>query len=243
MVPLFLLISLVTPVISHAAETEPVATQPSFFSRIQESIAYFFTFGTEQKIEKLDTLAEKRLNLAQDMTEQDTDANIQEPLQNYLELKDKQNNLLKKIDNNQVLNQVQERTIAQQQVMEQLKNRIDVNGKEGVMQVQEQVVNQVAERIIEKNGTEGTTEFFQKVEHVWAPGTAPKAGESANGNAGVVIEGGTMQFAPGTEGTGTAGPDIQTTVIKSDGGAGQQNNNSGPGQVIENTVDTNGQKP
>jgi hypothetical protein len=93
--------------------------------------------------------------------------------------------------------------------MEQIKTQVGDNLKQEVVQVQERVVNQVAERIIVVNGSEGQTEFFQKVEHVWAPGTGPGGGES-----GVVIEGGQMQFAPGTSAGGSSGADIKNVVIE-----------------------------
>ena len=109
---------------------------------------------------------------------------------------------------------VEERTIEQQKTMEVIKTRMDVDTVERVMQVQEQVVNQVAQRIIETDGLEGTTEFFQKVEHVWAPGTGP------GGESGVVVVGGTMQFAPGTTGGGSSASDIQNVEVKSGGGGG-----------------------
>jgi len=41
-----------------------------------------------------------------------------------------------------------------------------------VRQIQEQVVNQVAQHIVVVDGPEGRNEFFQEVKHVWAPGTS-----------------------------------------------------------------------
>ena len=67
---------------------------------------------------------------------------------------------------------------------------------------------------MEVKGAEAKTEFFEKVEHVWAPGTGPGGGE-----AGVVYEGGgKLIFAPGTSaGSDNATSDIKTVEIKTGG--------------------------
>ncbi|MDZ4209611.1 MAG: hypothetical protein U1C56_00360, partial [Candidatus Curtissbacteria bacterium] len=111
----------------------------------------------------------------------------------------------------------------QQKIMEEIKTKINEVGKQNVVKIQEQVVNKVAERIVVVNGKEGQTEFFNKVEHVWAPGTGPGGevgtsfapGTSGTGNGGVVVEGGLIQFAPGTYDTGNGG-------VIFEGGSGQQ---------------------
>ena len=94
--------------------------------------------------------------------------------------------------------------------MEGIKGKIDIGEQGKVIQVQEQVVNQVAKRIIDINGTEGQTEFLNEVVRVWAPGTGP------GGEAGVVIVGGEMRFATGTSMSGP-GADIKTVEIKTGG--------------------------
>ena len=213
---------------------EVLTSENSIIVKIQEGIEYFFAFGIEKKVAVLEKHAEKRLILAQGYAEDGVDDKVQDVMQNYLQIKEKQNGLLGKIDNGGVLGVVEERTIDQQKTIEEIKTKIDIDGKQGIVEVQEQVVNQVAQRIIDVNGTEGVTEFFQKVEHVWAPGTGP------GGEAGVVIEGGTMQFAPGTSAGGDSSADIQTVVVvegggSSDGGTAVEGGNQGmaPGTSLE----------
>jgi hypothetical protein len=191
---------------------EALTSENSVIVKIQEGIEYFFAFKVENKVQVLERQAEKRLTMAQGYAEDGNNEKVQNLLQSYLQIKERQNNLLGKTDNGEILGQVEERTIEQQKIMEEIKINTNDQGKENIVQVQEQVVNQVAERVIEVNGTEGQTEFFNKVEHVWAPGTGP------GGEAGVVIEGGTMQFAPGTSAGGSSGADIKTVVIEGGGG-------------------------
>jgi hypothetical protein len=206
--------SLFVPKPSKAIDLQEVLTsENSIVVKIQEGIEYFFAFRVENKVEVLEKHAEKRLVMAQGYAEEGNNERVRNLIQNYLQIKERQNNLLGKSNDGEVLGEVQERTIEQQKTMEEIKTKIDKDGKEGVVQVQEQVINQVAQRVIATNGTEGATEFFQKVEHVWAPGTGPGGGE-----AGVVIEGGTIQFAPGTSAGGSAGGDIKTVEVKTGGG-------------------------
>jgi len=173
----------------------------TFFTRIQENVEYFFAFNTEQKVAVLERHADKRLDKAQDLIDQDKGEEVQNQIQNYTQIKEKQNNLLVEGSSGDVLGQIQERTIQQQQTMEQFKQKVDEVQKQVIVQAQEQVVNQVIQRVIEKEGSEGANEFMQKVEHVWAPGTAP--GEAGSGGeSGVVIKGGEMKFASGTGGGG-----------------------------------------
>jgi hypothetical protein len=182
----------------------------SIFLKIKESVQYFFTFGADKKVAVLEKQAENSLDMAQDYADNGDQTEVQNSVQNYLQKKEKQDNLLGKIDENGTLGAVQERTIDQQKTMEEIKMKVDGEVKNEIIQVQEQVVNQVAQRVIVTNGPEGQTEFFNKVEHVWAPGTGPGGGES-----GVVVEGGTMQFAPGTSaGSGNATNDIKTVEVK-----------------------------
>lgn len=227
----FFSISFVTPKTSKAIDFQEMLTsEDSIVVKIQEGIEYFFAFGVKNKVEVLEKHAEKRLVRAQGYAEEGNNEKVQNMLQNYLQIKERQNNLLGKFKDGEVLGAVTERTIEQQKTMEEIKIKIDEDGKQQVVQVQEQVVNQVAQRIIEVNGPEGQTEFFQKVEHVWAPGTGP------GGESGVVVVGGTMQFAPGTSAGGPSGADIQNVVVVEGGGSGGgttvvdgNNQNSAPG--------------
>jgi hypothetical protein len=211
----FFSISLFTPKPSKAFDLqETLTSENSIIVKIQEGLQYFFAFRVENKVAVLDKQAEKRLVMAQGYAENGDGERVQNLMQSYLQIKERQNNLLGKTDDGDVLGAVEERTIEQQKTMEEIKNKIDDDGKQGVIDIQEQVVNQVAERIVVVNGTEGQTEFFNKVEHVWAPGTGP------GGETGVVIEGGTMQFAPGTSAGGSSGTDIQNVVVEGGGGSG-----------------------
>jgi len=216
-------ISLFIPKTAQAFDLQEALTSgDSIVVKIQEGIEYFFAFKVENKVAVLEKHAEKRLTMAQGYAEKGNNEKVQNLMQNYLQIKERQNNLLGKTDNEKALGEVEERTIYQQKTMEEIKTKIDEDGKQNVIQVQERVVNQVAERIVKINGTKGQTEFFQKVEHIWAPGTGPGGeagtsfmpGTSGTGNGGVVIKGGSMQFAPGTSGDETSGVVIE-------GGSGQ----------------------
>lgn len=226
LITLFLLLGLIFPQKAKAIDLQDVvASGESLIVKVQETVEYFFAFKVENKIQVLEKQAEKRLVMAQGYAEEGNEERVQNQLQNYLQIKEKQNNLLGGNDMGEVLGAVAERTVEQQKTMEELKTKIEGETKQNIIQVQERVVNQVAERIVEVNGKEGQTEFFEKVEHVWAPGTGP------GGEAGVVIEGGTMQFAPGTSAGGPSGADIKSNVVETGGGSGGgQNvevNNSG----------------
>ncbi len=209
----FFTIVLVVPKTSKAVDFQEVLTsENSIIVKIQEGVEYFFTFKVEDKILVLEKQAEKRLVMAQSYADKGNNDRLRDLLQNYLQIKEKQDSLLGKIDGGEVLGAVEERTIEQQMTMEEIKTKIDENGKRNVIQVQEQVVNQVAQRVVEVNGAEGRTEFFNKVEHVWAPGTGP------GGESGVVYEGGgKLIFAPGTSAGGPSGQDIKTVEIKTGG--------------------------
>ncbi|MDD4938417.1 MAG: DUF5667 domain-containing protein [Candidatus Shapirobacteria bacterium] len=200
-----------TPKIAKAADSSSKSIlDNSVFLKIKETVQYFFTFGTDKKVTLLEKQAENRLNIAQDYADNGDQTKVQNSLQNYLQTKEKQDNLLDKVNDSAVLDVVQERTVTQQKTMEEIKMKVDEDTKQEIIQVQEQVVNQVAQRVVVINGPEGQTEFFNKVEHVWAPGTGP------GGEAGVVYEGGSkIMFAPGTSAGGESG-------VKYEGGAGQQ---------------------
>ncbi len=193
---------------------ETFASENSVITRIQEGIEYFFAFKVENKVAVLEKQAEKRLIMAQGYSKEGNNERVKNLIQSYLQIKEKQNDLLGKTSDEKLLNAVEERTVEQQKTMEEIKTRIGEGMKQEVVQAQEQVVNQVAEKIVEVKGTEGKTEFFEKVEHVWAPGTGPGGGES-----GVVYEGGgKLIFAPGTSaGSGNATSDIKTVEIKTGG--------------------------
>ena len=211
----FFFISFFIPRTSKAVDFQGVLTsEDSIVVKIQEGIEYFFAFKIEKKVEVLEKHAEKRLVRAEGYAEEGNNEKVQNLLQNYLQIKEKQNNLLGETDDGNVLGAVTQRTIEQQKTIEVIKTKIDVEVKQQVIQVQEKVVNQVAQRVIDVDGSDGATEFFQKVENVWAPGTGP------GGESGVVIKGGTMQFAPGTSAGGESGADIQNVVVESGGGPG-----------------------
>ncbi len=219
---LFLTLIFLFPKNTLAADT--LTTGETVITKIEEAVVYFFTYKTENKVQVLENNAEKRLVWAQNYIEGGDEEKAQNMVQSYLNIKEKQNDLLGKVDG-EVLGIVAERTIEQQKTMEQIKTQVGDNLKQEVVQVQERVVNQVAERIIVVNGSEGQTEFFQKVEHVWAPGTGPGGGES-----GVVYEGGgKLIFAPGTSAGGVGVSDIKTVEVKTGGAANNvvENGNGG----------------
>lgn len=223
-------VSLFIPKTSQAIDLKEMLTsESSIVVKIQEGFEYFFAFGVQKKVEVLEKQAEKRLIMAQSYAEEGNNERVQNLMQNYLQIKEKQNNLLGKTNGGEILDEVEERTIEQQKIMEEIKTKINEDGKQNIIQVQERVVNQVAQRIVDVNGKDGATEFFNKVEHVWAPGTGP------GGESGVVIEGGTMQFTPGTSSGGSSGADIKTVEVKtggdSDSGGGTTVEGSNPGQA------------
>lgn len=209
------------------------APSDSFVVRVIEKIEYFFAFGTDKKIAVLEKQAENKLVKAQNFANNGNQEKTQNQLQNYLSKKEEQNNLLEKTGGEAVIKNVEERTVEQQKTMEKIKMIVDDGIKQEIIQVQEQVVNQVAQRVVEFNGKEGQTEFFNKVEHIWAPGTGPGGGESgvvyeggagqqyapgtsAEGDGGVVYEGGAkIMFAPGTSGGEGGRVDIKTVEVKS----------------------------
>jgi len=209
LVALFLFVSLIAPKATYAFDIRGVFTAGnSIMVNIRERVEYLFTFGVEKKVEVLEKQAERKLETAQNNVKNGDDSKVPNLLQNYLQIKDRQNDLLDDAEEG-VMGKVEERTLGQQIIMEGMKGKIDEGTKQEMIQVQEQVVNQVAQRIVEVNGKEGQTEFFNKVEHVWAPGTGP------GGEAGVVYEGGArIMFAPGTSSSGNAGADIKGVEIK-----------------------------
>jgi len=209
LVMMFLFVGLIAPKNAQAFDIREVFTSgDSVIVKIRERVEYLFSFGVEKKVEVLEKQAERKLETAQNNVKNGDDSKVPNLLQNYLQIKNRQNDLLDDADEG-VMEKVEDRTLGQQIVMEGMKGKIDEETKKEMIQVQEQVVNQVAQRVVEVNGKEGQTEFLNKVEHVWAPGTGP------GGEAGVIVEGGTMRFAPGTSSGGESG-------VKYEGGAGQQ---------------------
>ncbi|OGD78470.1 hypothetical protein A2368_00030 [Candidatus Collierbacteria bacterium RIFOXYB1_FULL_49_13] len=208
----FFSVTLFVPQTSNAVDLQQVFTsENSIVTKIQEGIEYFFAFKLENKVAVLEKQAEKRLTTAQGYAQEGNQEKIQNLLQNYLQIKERQNTLLGQTNDKETLERVAERTIEQQKTMEEIKTKISGEEKQNVIEVQEQVVNQVAKQVIDANGSGGATEFLNEVKHVWAPGTGP------GGEAGVVIEGGEMKFAPGTSAGGPSAPDIKTVEIKTGG--------------------------
>jgi len=262
----FSLLVFFAPKTSQAVDLQKVLTsEDSIVVKIQERIEYFFAFRVEKKVTVLEKHADKRLVLAQDYAEEGNNEKVQNMLKNYQQIKEKQNNLLGKINDGEVLGMVAEQTIEQQKTMEKIKTKIDEGTKQQVVQVQEHVVNQVARRVIDVNGKEGATEFLNGVAHVWAPGTGPGGeagvvyagggklifapGTGPGGQSGVMIEGGEMKFAPGTSGGGPSGVDIKNVEVKTGGGSGSGGTtvegggqNMAPGTTSGgNTVESGGQ--
>lgn len=216
-------IGLFVPKTSHAVDLQEMLTsENSIITRMQEGIEYFLAFKVEKKVDVLEKHAEKRLTMAEGYAKDGNNVRVQSLMQSYLQIKENQNNLLEKDSSENVVSAVEKRTIEQQKTMEKIKTKIDEDGKQKVVKIQEQVVNQVAQKIIEVNGLEGQTEFFNKIEHVWAPGTGPGGeagttfapGTSGTGSGGTTIEGGGTQFAPGTSGSGQGGVIVEGGTIQ-----------------------------
>lgn len=228
---LFLFVGLIVPRVTQAFDIREVFTSgDSVVVKIRERIEYFFANNLGKKVEVLERQADRRLETARNKVESGDDKNVPNLLQNYLQIKDRQNDLLDDVDE-EVIGKVEERTLGQQMIMEGMKDKIDEGTTREMIQVQEQVVNQVAQRVVEVNGKEGQTEFFEKVENVWAPGTGPGGpapgvvyeggariifapGTSAGGESGVTYEGGAgQQYAPGTSAGGSGGADIKNVEV------------------------------
>ena len=191
---------------------DSIVSSDSMIVRIIEGIEYIFTFGTENKIEVLEKHAERKLDLAKEYATESNEDKAQEMLQRYERIKNRLGKIVDKDVTEDVLGKMEERIIIQQKTIEEIKGLVGTNVKNEIVTMQENFVNDAAQWIVEVGGAEGKTEFFEKVETVWAPGTEP--GKGVSGTSGVVVEGGEMKFAPGTEGTGSSAPDIQNVVIK-----------------------------
>jgi predicted Holliday junction resolvase-like endonuclease len=240
---LLFLVSLFVPKTAQAFDLRDAFTsENSVITKIQEGFEYFFAFKVESKIAVLERQAEKRLVLAQSYLNEKNNQKLQNVMQDYLQIKERQNELLGKTTDEDVLGAVENKTIEQQKTMEEIKTKINEVGKQNVVKIQEQVVNQVAEKVVANNGTEGATEFLNKVEHVWAPGTGPGGGES-----GVIYEGGgKLMFAPGTSaGSGNATSDIKTVEVKTGGAVNEpppvpEGSNYAPGTSGDSPGNTTG---
>ncbi|MFH1971044.1 MAG: DUF5667 domain-containing protein, partial [Patescibacteria group bacterium] len=91
----FFSISLFIPRTSKAVDLQEVLTsENSIIVKIQEGIEYFFAFKVEQKVEVLEKHAEKRLVMAQSYAEEGNNEKVQNALQNYLRIKERQHSLL-----------------------------------------------------------------------------------------------------------------------------------------------------
>src|SRR4030066_1527882 len=100
----FFFICLLNPKPSKAIDLREVLTsESSIIVKIQEGIEYFFAFKVENKITVLEKHAEKRLVMAQGYADQGNNERMQNLLQNYLQIKERQNDLLGEIDNGDVL--------------------------------------------------------------------------------------------------------------------------------------------
>jgi len=224
---------LVFPQRAVAASQNNPFSPPSFFTiQAQEAVEYFFAFKIENKVAVLEKQAEKRLVSAQEYALQGNDKKTQNSLQNYLKIKERQTQLLGKLDDENDLKTVTDSTIEQQKVLETIKTKTNSDTKQEVIQVQEKVVNQMAKQVIDVHGSEKATEFLNDAAHVWAPGTGPGDGEAEvvyegggkllyapgtgpGGTSGVVIEGG-MKFATGAS-MDSPGADVKTIEIKTGG--------------------------
>jgi len=229
LVSAFLFFLVFKPSFSYASGFgEIFVSGDSIIVRIVEGVEYLFTFTAEKKIEVLEKHAERKLETARQYAEEGQQEKVQSMLLRYERIKERIGKIIKKNDDRDVLGSAQERVVNQQVTIEEIKSMVDINVKNEIMEIQENVVNNAVEWVVEVDGPEGQTEFFEKVEHVWAPGTGPGEG------AGVVIEGGEMRFAPGTEPPGMeqgtpSDIDIQNVVIESEGG----NGDDGESVVIE----------
>jgi phosphoglycolate phosphatase-like HAD superfamily hydrolase len=200
---------LLNPVSSFAFDLQgSLISNDSVIVRIVEEIEYFLAFTPDRKVEVLEKHAERKLELAKKYANEGEQEKVQNMVGRYRQIRERVNKVVgKNIDAN-VLGTVKQRVLNQQTTMEEIKNMVEINVKNEIIEVQEKVVNDVAKHIVEVNGVEEQTEFFEEVEVVWAPGTGP------GGEGRIVVEGGEMMFAPGTDKTSPSGADIQDVVVK-----------------------------
>jgi hypothetical protein len=177
----------------------------SLLVSVGEKVQYFFAFTPSAKVKVLESQAQRRLTIAQNDT-----SKAENSIKEYRDIKDKQNTLLDKIDDD-TLKRVQEQTLEEQQTLAKIgNNQKDI--VETVRTVNATVVEGIKNVVTLKEGTTAGEAFEQKATIVYAPGTGP------GGTATLVIEG--QKYAPGTSGGGNAGTNIQNVVIQGGGGAG-----------------------
>ena len=121
---------LVFPQRAVAASQNNPFSPPSFFTiQAQEAVEYFFAFKIENKVAVLEKQAEKRLVSAQEYALQGNDKKTQNSLQNYLKIKERQTQLLGKLDDENDLKTVTDSTIEQQKVLETIKTKTNSDPK------------------------------------------------------------------------------------------------------------------
>ncbi len=173
----------------------------SFLTAVGERVQYVFAFTPAGRVVVLANQAQKRLVVAQ--TEPDKAENL---IKEYGEIKNKQNTLLNKVDDN-TLKRVQEQTQAEQKILAKIGND-QPETVETVKAVNTAVVGAIKNTLTLKEGTTAGEAFEEKATITFAPGT------SGVGTGTLIIEGGAQKFAPGTSGTGQGTQTIQ--------GGGQQ---------------------
>lgn len=131
----FLTISLISPKNSNAIDLqETLTSENSIITKVQEGLEYLFAFKAENKVQVLEKHAEKRLVMAQDYAEENNSERVQNLMQNYLQIKEKQDGLLGQT-NGEVMGAVAERTVEQQKTMEEIKTKTNNEIKEEIKQV------------------------------------------------------------------------------------------------------------
>ena len=108
---ILLVFSFSAPKTASAVDYKTILSSASnTITNIQEGIEYFFAFKVENKVQVLEKHADKRLTLAQSYANKKDDQKLQNVMQSYLQIKEKQNDLLKKTNDEKVLNSVEKRT-------------------------------------------------------------------------------------------------------------------------------------
>jgi len=196
---------------------------------VSEKIQYIFAFTPSSKVKVLENQAQRRLVDAQGQVKGDTDS-AQKSIEEYQDIKSKQISLLDKADDN-TLKQVQERTVEQQKTLVSIGNSAPTI-KNTIKTVNANVVGDIKNIIVLKEGTTAGEAFGQTATITYAPGTGPATvvGSGGSGGAGIlVIEGGADNFAPETGGGGQGG---QTT-------SGEETQQTAPVTSETNTGATN----
>jgi hypothetical protein len=202
----FILLSLALPARAKAFSLQQTLSPiTSLLVSVGEKVQYFFAFTPSAKVKVLENQAQRRLTIAQNDT-----SKAENSIKEYQDIKDKQNTLLDKIDDD-TLKQVQEQTLEEQQTLAKIgNNQKDI--VETVRTVNTTVVEGIKNVVTLKEGTTAGEAFEQKATIVYAPGTGP------GGTATLVIEG--QKYAPGTSSGGAAGNNTNNVVIQGGGGTG-----------------------